>query len=47
MVVDLEDAELIVGRIAMVGAVGLLVREVFTGESFLEQISETFGTLMN
>jgi hypothetical protein len=36
---DLFNAELSVGRVAMLGAVGLILKEVVSGESVLEQFS--------
>mmetsp|Transcript_3964 Transcript_3964/g.8090 ORF Transcript_3964/g.8090 Transcript_3964/m.8090 type:complete len:144 (-) Transcript_3964:119-550(-) len=40
----LMDGELLVGRLAMVGGVLLLAREVATGASFQEQIQQTLST---
>jgi hypothetical protein len=42
----LDQLELIVGRAAMVGATVLLIQEVFTGESILEQCSEALGNVV-
>jgi hypothetical protein len=39
---ELDRIELVVGRIAMVGATIFLAKELFTGESILEQVSEIF-----
>lgn len=39
---DLDRIELVVGRVAMVGATIFLVKEFFTGESILEQVTEIF-----
>jgi hypothetical protein len=38
----LDGMELIVGRIAMIGATGIIIKEVFTGESVLEQCRDAF-----
>jgi hypothetical protein len=37
---QLFETEISVGRIAMVGAVGLILQELVTGESVLEQLSD-------
>jgi hypothetical protein len=42
----LEQGELWTGRIAMVGALGFIVQEVFTGESIAEQCTEAFQSLL-
>jgi hypothetical protein len=34
------NTELVVGRIAMIAAMLLLVKEIFTGESFLDQCAD-------
>ena len=36
----LDGLELIVGRVAIVGAAGILVKELLTGESILDQCQE-------
>lgn len=41
----LDQAELVIGRIAMLGALILLVQEVCTGESILEQCGDALGTV--
>lgn len=41
---DLDEAEIGIGRIAMVGAIGILARELMTGESILEQFIDTVQT---
>jgi hypothetical protein len=38
-----DSFELVVGRLAMIGALCLLCKEVFTGESFLDQMGETLA----
>jgi hypothetical protein len=40
---ELDRFELVVGRVAMVGATVLLVKELFTGESFVEQVTDIFA----
>jgi hypothetical protein len=35
---NLPSVETVVGRVAMIGAIGLLVTEITTGESFMEQV---------
>jgi hypothetical protein len=37
---QLFETEISVGRVAMVGAVGLILQELVTGESVLEQLSD-------
>merc|ERR1712176_256370 len=37
---NLSDAELMIGRVAMVGAISLLVGEVMTGQSIFEQVMD-------
>jgi hypothetical protein len=39
---ELDRIELVVGRVAMVGATIFLAKELFTGESILEQVTEIF-----
>ncbi|GKY93968.1 hypothetical protein MPSEU_000363700 [Mayamaea pseudoterrestris] len=39
-VAQLDGAELLIGRIAMVGAVGIIVNEIFTGASILDQCQD-------
>mmetsp|Transcript_32053 Transcript_32053/g.66922 ORF Transcript_32053/g.66922 Transcript_32053/m.66922 type:complete len:128 (-) Transcript_32053:134-517(-) len=41
----LMDGELIVGRLAMVGAVAFFTREIVTGASFAQQLHETLSSL--
>lgn len=41
----LELVELIIGRLAMMGAAGLIGKELLTGESFAEQFVDFFGTV--
>lgn len=41
---ELFQTEILIGRLAMVGAVALLAKEVITGESFLEQASDVVAT---
>lgn len=36
----LEDVEMMIGRVAMVGATALIFQELFTGESILEQVMD-------
>ena len=43
--VILDQAELVVGRMAMLGATILLVQELCTGESILEQCGDALGAL--
>ena len=40
------EAELLLGRVAMVGALGFLVGEVLTGESVVEQCADAFTNLV-
>jgi hypothetical protein len=44
--VEMAGTELHVGRVAMLGFVGLLVGEVVTGESFSQQFLEAFWLLI-
>jgi len=41
----IEELEMLVGRIAMVGATGILLKELVSGESILEQVTDVLGTL--
>lgn len=41
---NLYQTELSVGRVAMVSAIGLLIKEVVTGESILEQVSDVIAS---
>jgi hypothetical protein len=43
---DEPQAELVLGRSAMVGALGFLVGEVLTGESVVEQCADFFTNLV-
>lgn len=44
---ELDRTELVVGRVAMVGATLLLIKEVVTGESILEQVNEVLSRLVS
>ena len=41
-----DDAELLLGRMAMVGALGFLVGEILTGESVIEQCVDVLDNLI-
>jgi hypothetical protein len=43
----LDRTELLVGRVAMVGATLLLIKEIATGESILEQVNEFLSQLIS
>lgn len=40
------DAELLLGRLAMVGALGFLVGEIVTGETVVEQCADALANLI-
>jgi hypothetical protein len=44
---DLDRTELLVGRVAMIAATLLLLNEVVTGDSILEQVTEVLSGLMS
>jgi hypothetical protein len=43
---DEAQAELMLGRVSMIGALGFIVGEILTGESIVEQCADVFTNLV-